>query len=130
MAYETSPGTAGLPTDKVAVGYIVTQTLLDMKDALKTENAGSYVSLAMFLDNFIVQYKDQIYDRDMARSGLRGLSTMTVAQANDLLRITMKLLQRSNFMPVKAYDGQLIVDIQGEGTLKEDDNDDAGSDSL
>lgn len=123
MAFQSnSQQGSDMPTDKVAVGWIVTQTLIDLKDALKKNQLSEYIALITFLDNFIVQYKDKIYENDIKKADLRGVQINNIGKANDLLRITMKLLQRSNFMPIKTYEGGLVVDIDAEAELKPEDD--------
>ena len=113
----------GLPADKVAVGFIVTQTILKMMDARAKGDSQSYGNLVVFLDNFIVQYKDAQYDKE-----LKSITPKDgrLPASDDLLRVTMKLLQRSNFMPIKTYDGQLIIDSEQESELIEEENDHVG----
>lgn len=117
-----SPET-GLPADKVAVGFIVTQTILKMMDLRAKGDSQSYSNLVIFLDNFIVQYKDRQYDEELKRITPKD---GRLPAPDDLLRVTMKLLQRANFMPIKTYDGQLIIDSEQESELKERDDDHAG----
>lgn len=134
------------PTDKVQVGYITTQTLLKMMEAAGKNDWASYVNLMSFLDYFISQYKDSIYEKEMSRLGFmvvlkdekgkpvqkQGGGYVYIKnpknpvdnrlEANEVLAILMRLMQRSNFMPIKVYEGDLYVDINRE--KKEEETDD------
>ena len=124
-SYSSSPN-VNLPGDKVAVGFIVTHTLMKMMEAAARKDTPSYVNLSIFLDNFIVQYKDSQYQKEMEELKKKNKPLGSEDHANELLRITMKLLQRSNFMPIKFYDGQLVIeegskDEVEKAEAKEDD---------
>ena len=123
MSFETSPGSnvGQLPADKVAVGYIVTNTLLEMMRCAARKDDESYRNLIVFLDSLIVQYKDKKYDAEIAGEKAK-FGTVPI---DSVFRIVMRLMQRCNFMPVKTYDGQLIVDMEAEENVdvKEQKND-------
>lgn len=132
--------------DKVGVGYITTQTLMKMMEASACGEWSSYVNLMSFLDNFLVQYKDDQYDKEMERAGFlvklkdpktgkfmqkQGGGYIYVKSQNHLdkpeeahtvLRILMKLMQRSNFMPIRVYEGDLYVDVSVEKDMEGEDS--------
>lgn len=134
------------PTDKVQVGYITTQVILKMMEAAGRDDWKSYMNLMSFLDYFISQYKDSIYEKEMARLGFmvilkddkgkpvqkQGGGYVYVknsknpidkpGEANEVFSILMRLMQRSNFMPIKVYEGDLYVDVDKE--KKEEASDD------
>ena len=134
------------PTDKVQVGWITTQILMKIVDAVAKNDATSYMNLVSVMDKILICYKDTQYDREMEQTGLmvklmdmktkkpvtkQGGSFVYVrnptnssinkqSEADSVLVILMKLMQRSNFMPIKVYEGDLYVDTEKEKDLTED----------
>lgn len=112
----------GLPPDKIAIGFVVTNALMRMVDAATTGNTEGYNNIVNFLDNMLVQYKDDQYDKEMRVADKLGPD----ARPAKVFRILMKLMQRSNFVPIKYYDGELVIDMEEEEKLGDEVDEKAG----
>lgn len=118
-----------IPIDKIPIGILAFRFISNTIDVLRDNRIESFVSLVNHFDDFIVQYKDDKYEDDMKKLNERIKARKSfpdkaqqdsLNDARAVFRIIMMLLQRQGFMPVKTYEGDLLVDLKYEKDLEED----------